>query len=689
MNSNSNKKSDAFDGLLDFNGNSDKTLFDLDGQRRQQQQGNQLLKDQPQQQPQHNQQTHDINWNGLDFLGGTSTSTGTSSNTTTTTTNNNLSNNLLGDDTLVDGFNDFSVLDSSKSLSINSPSNNPDDFDILGDLAKPVHSHPPETHSLPKKSSSPPPHLIGQLVEMGFSALDANHALKSANFDVSAAATILISHSNANQQIDTPQEPPDTHKPKSQPPKQTQHSPQLPQSDQLLQQASTIGNDLFSKASSYWSVGKNMAQKALEDQRLRVNQQQSDQDRLRKANEKRDYEERKRRWEEGESSSFKDDDIPVQQSSFLPTKMQQSQQPEQREQSSQQPSRQSSQQSSGSLLDAFKPKSYVSPARHAVRSRTGTPVAAEPRTPTKPPITSPKPKKSRVNPPVSQAALDQSAALRIQGNEAFKLGSYAQAVELYEQAASVIPPNHIRCAVINTNLAATHVKNGDGDGGVKAASSAISIVNQDYEPSDGVNVLETVAKAYRSRASSYEMNEKHTDAQDDYEKLISISTKLASIQNQAIEGLRRVKEAQQPKKRMNTPTNTNTKNNTIKAAGEKAAKAALERSKAASLQEAAEDSERHALKDGVDAQLLQWKAGKVDNIRALLSSVDTILWPELGLKKFGMHELVSDASVKKVYMRTVSKVHPDKINTKTSSLEQRMIAQGVFATLNEAYNKHR
>ncbi|TIA89008.1 hypothetical protein E3P99_02257 [Wallemia hederae] len=683
-NKNNKNNKGAFDGLLDFSNDNKKSLHQLSQQPQQQQQ-----------QPVAN----DTNWTGLDMLN----DMGSSSNTTRTTAQPIQSNDLLGDDTLIDSFDDFGLLDASKKPAASpqpsqtQPTNQTDDFDILGDLAKPVqqrpqHQNPPAATKVPKpthRSSSPPPHLVGQLVEMGFSPLDATQALKSSNMDLSAAATMLISQSQEPSSGAAPQERPSSQQ-RQRPARETRETPKQPQPDaaeELIQQASALGNDLFSKASSYWSVGKTMAQKAFEEQRQRVGKQQTEEERLRREKEKREYEERKSRWDQGASSGFRDDDVPVQESgSFVPPQLRQADRPASTRpslQASREPSRQSSQQSGGSLLDAFKPSSYVSPARHAVRSRAATPTQQQ----TSSPKPAPKPKKARVNPPVSQAALDQSGALRAQGNEAFKLGSYAQAVALYEQAASSIPPNHIRSAVVNANLATTHLKNGDADSAIKSATAAVSIIGDDYDPSEGINVLETAAKAYKSRASAHELNERHADAQKDYEKLISISTKLANIQNQAIEGLRRAKAAQEPKKSTSTPIATS--NASIKAAGEKAAKAALERSKAASLQEAAEDTERHALKDGVDAQLLRWKAGKVDNIRALLSSVDTILWPELGLKKFGMHELVTDVSVKKVYMRTVSKVHPDKINAKTSTLEQRMIAQGVFATLNEAYNKQR
>ena len=216
-------------------------------------------------------------------------------------------------------------------------------------------------------------------------------------------------------------------------------------------------------------------------------------------------------------------------------------------------------------------------------------------------------------------------------------------------------------AVILVNLSNTHLKNGDQDSAIKDATKALEIIGKDLSISDGVNVEEITSKAYRYRASGYEMSEKWNIAIKDYENLIKISK--GQLQHQGIEGLRRCKKALEPKTENKINSNVNNRaQEQIKRSGEKAAQAALERSKAARLKEEAEDEERHALKDIVDSKLLKWKAGKEGNVRALLSSLDMVLWDSLGVKKVGMHELVTDASVKKVYMRVISKVHPDKVS---------------------------
>ena len=88
---------------------------------------------------------------------------------------------------------------------------------------------------------------------------------------------------------------------------------------------------------------------------------------------------------------------------------------------------------------------------------------------------------------------------------------------------------------------------------------------------------------------------------------------------------------------------------------------ALEALRAATSAAEAEENERYELKDSVDARLTAWKGGKESNIRALIASLDSILWPELGWQKVGMHELVSNAQVKSRYTRAIARLHPDKV----------------------------
>lgn len=61
-------------------------------------------------------------------------------------------------------------------------------------------------------------------------------------------------------------------------------------------------------------------------------------------------------------------------------------------------------------------------------------------------------------------------------------------------------------------------------------------------------------------------------------------------------------------------------------------------------------------------QILDWIEGKERNIRALLSTLNTVLWDgETRWKAVSMADLVTPDQVKKYYRRAVLVVHPDKV----------------------------
>lgn len=61
-------------------------------------------------------------------------------------------------------------------------------------------------------------------------------------------------------------------------------------------------------------------------------------------------------------------------------------------------------------------------------------------------------------------------------------------------------------------------------------------------------------------------------------------------------------------------------------------------------------------------QILDWIEGKERNIRALLSTLHTVLWEgETRWKPVGMADLVTPDQVKKYYRKAALVVHPDKV----------------------------
>ncbi|KAF2291348.1 hypothetical protein GH714_023081 [Hevea brasiliensis] len=88
-----------------------------------------------------------------------------------------------------------------------------------------------------------------------------------------------------------------------------------------------------------------------------------------------------------------------------------------------------------------------------------------------------------------------------------------------------------------------------------------------------------------------------------------------------------------------------------------------------------EQEERHRIADKMDAEIKRWAAGKEGNMRALLSSLQHVLWPDCGWEPVSLTDLITSASVKKVYRKATLCVHPDKVQQKGATVEQKYTAR--------------
>ncbi|KAL2918629.1 auxilin-like clathrin-binding protein required for normal clathrin function [Polyrhizophydium stewartii] len=126
----------------------------------------------------------------------------------------------------------------------------------------------------------------------------------------------------------------------------------------------------------------------------------------------------------------------------------------------------------------------------------------------------------------------------------------------------------------------------------------------------------------------------------------------------------------------------------MSASVQRAVDTAMQKMRDQAQQAEREEAQKLELKDSVDDKIQQWRRGKEDNLRALLSSLDAVLWPELAWKTINLSELITPQQVKVRYMRAVGKVHPDKLS-REATVEQKLIANSVFATLNKAWDSFR
>ncbi|CAJ2641466.1 unnamed protein product [Trifolium pratense] len=124
----------------------------------------------------------------------------------------------------------------------------------------------------------------------------------------------------------------------------------------------------------------------------------------------------------------------------------------------------------------------------------------------------------------------------------------------------------------------------------------------------------------------------------------------------------------------------------LQRAQERATKALAEKNER-DLQIQREQAERHRLAETLDFEVKRWAAGKEGNLRALLSTLQYVLWPECGWQPVSLTDLITAATVKKAYRKATLCIHPDKVQQKGATLQQKYIAEKVFDLLKEAWNK--
>ncbi|KAL8622464.1 hypothetical protein ACOMHN_034129 [Nucella lapillus] len=99
------------------------------------------------------------------------------------------------------------------------------------------------------------------------------------------------------------------------------------------------------------------------------------------------------------------------------------------------------------------------------------------------------------------------------------------------------------------------------------------------------------------------------------------------------------------------------------------------------------DMRRKQMEEDMDPdklKVMEWTQGKEKNIRALLCSLDKVLWDgERRWKPCGMQQLVSADQVKKMFRKAVLSVHPDKLHDDPNEA----LAKLIFMELNDAWAK--
>ncbi|KAI0414144.1 hypothetical protein F5X98DRAFT_258253 [Xylaria grammica] len=657
-----------------------------------------------------------------------------------------------------------------------------DDYDFLGDLAKPVEEvrgkaqvaeqkrqpgkpiddsdseSEPET-SAGRHDSDPFDQAVAELVDMGFTAENARRGLteSGAGLNVQAAVGWLLddAHRQARnkQKVQDPS-PEHTGRDGSRsrdnraaawmrngeagatPSRGDSQSPA--QIDDIQRKAAAMGTSFLKTANSLWKTGQKQVQKAVADFQQDGNDpnqpkwmRSAQQDRAtprreppqtatdealmlesgRRPEKQRSHHDSTRhntrdhspnlptrsygqsdtpRWQQSVPSGSTDPRTRLKKQVVEEESAQAYVSPARRKKATPQPTRNA--EADGDLLfDSSAPSS--SPAGLQRSAQPSPAPKPEPQKPSRP-INSRPPAPTRNIPTLSTSILQASTRHRLDGTAHFKRGDYDAAHTAYTNSLSGIPQNHPICIVILTNRALTSLKTGSPKQAVSDADGAINIIGPSHGEGESVtlpdgesrDMKELYGKALSRKAEALEQMEKWADAGTVWQQCVEAGVGGPN----AVAGRQRCQKALAPKPK-STPrpvqaSKPRPQPSAISDLAPPKSSEAVQRLREANKAAEAADDEKFALGEKVDARIAAWRDGKRDNLRALLGSLDQVLWENSGWKKVGLHELVIANKVKIHYMKAIAKCHPDKLS-QDASTETRLIAATVFATLNESWDK--
>ena len=309
-----------------------------------------------------------------------------------------------------------------------------------------------------------------------------------------------------------------------------------------------------------------------------------------------------------------------------------------------------------------------------VSSRSAPAPQAVKLTPASIPMRPPPPKRSV--PAISPFALQASSKARQEGTLAFKRGDYALATTLYSTGLTTMPSAHPLSLPILTNRALSHLKTGDPKAAIADTKSALDLIGPsrgasetvDLGGDEGIKQMITYwEKAMTRQAEALEQLERWSEAGTVWKACVEAGVggatsiagrnrceKAAAAPSQSKPSVARKPAAPKPRPK-------------VSALGDLAPESAqsfkaVSRLRAANAAADRVDDEKFALADVVDSRVKKWRLGKENNLRALLSTLQNVLWEGSGWKEIGMGELLMPGKVKIHYMKGIAKVHPDKVS---------------------------
>jgi hypothetical protein len=256
--------------------------------------------------------------------------------------------------------------------------------------------------------------------------------------------------------------------------------------------------------------------------------------------------------------------------------------------------------------------------------------------------------------------------------EKVALGQYGAALSAYTLAVDTLPAGHVLLVPLLNMRALARLKEGDFRGvetdvanieGICTVGGRSFGAEKVVVEGVAVEMGEAVVDAWKRRAEALEGREKWDEAGRDWERVAGAAWAKQADRDEGVRGAGRCRKMVAPATSAPAvkPAAPKPKPRPPARAGSMPPSEAVTKFRQDIKAQEEEDLAKHQLKDTVDGKLIAWKGGKETNIRALLASLDTVLWPELGMQPIEMKDLVTPGQVKIRYVKAIAKVHPDKV----------------------------
>ncbi|KAI8349392.1 hypothetical protein BD560DRAFT_484825 [Blakeslea trispora] len=608
-----------------------------------------------------------------------------------------------------------------------------EDDNPLGVLAEPAPTYTSASIDTHIESTSSPIHqmevnavsdeqeddMIAHLMDMGFSMRQSKFALEATGGqNLQEAIDLLVQQS----EIQTAQQPPLNHSRQQQQQQQQQQDQRVlseqqnsdihAQTEKIVSQAQELGGFLYKNATSYLKAGRQKVTKAVTDW-----QEQQRAQRLQESSGRPKWmtdQEHEPDMASRTIDRFMDDQESDHEAEEQAKALARQKEEELKRKELKRKQLEAQMKKKAKEEQLVSEETYVSPSRRRPASGRSTPRSIPPSSspalaektvqPTSPASTKTSiPTRPKVT--ASPAVMAQVNQAREQGNQKFKLGQFGDAEIAYTEAIELLPTGHDHLVLLCNNRAMTRLKTGEYKRCIEDCDKAIEMNRQsegDESEQEGVVIIwrDQMIKSLYRKAEAYENLENYQQALTVYGQLVKLEGTQNLKVNQGMARCRQALQPREPSKQQQSSTTVQPKQDLMSmfdpskqaaSSTDVVSEEELNKSKAVAAMRAkaaeqeAEEAERLEKTDAVNARLTAWKAGKEQNLRALLATLDTLLWPGAQWKGSQMSELINPKKCKICYMKAIGKVHPDKLPTDVT-VEQRMIASGIFAALNEAWD---